>query len=136
MSRPSQFRSTVDELNWLVNDVQLCRRNGLTVPADVINRFEELLPVRGSDDGSIVYHEHWAIYCELVHRFEDAIGHREAQLTMLERLYVISDEGMRTSPHIGIQYFNEVIDELANDYEKAGKSELATKTFRRRLPLQ
>lgn len=117
----SPFTSTGDELNYLADQIR-----GHTLPSGefdpnaspFVERFATLLNASGSDDGSIMLQDHWALLCEVRHDFRRAVQHREAELLYLDELFGIDGP---VGP-IDRDFFDTVAKHLVDDCLALGDS--------------
>ena len=58
--------------------------------ATMLRRFKELLDELGTDDGSILLQDHWALWHEKSGSLDQAVAHRLREIELLCRLFEIS----------------------------------------------
>ena len=121
MKRPMKrhdFLSSGDELNYL-NDVvrYLAAQGDVEKVAPCLNRMHELLRPMGTDDGSIMLQDHWAVLHEIRGDFVQAVPHRQREVELIEKLFEI--DGPIAPVDFG--FLIQTMDALANDYLQFGE---------------
>ena len=87
-----RFLNVGDELNHLNNLVRWWAAVELLESVEgvkAVDRFQELLNASGTDDGSIMLQEHWAVYFGAVGDRMQALRHRVREVALVERLVQI-----------------------------------------------
>lgn len=133
MTRPkvrSDFLNVADELNYLSDMIRyfVCKENSDSKEAATfLQRFGELLKRSGSDDGSIILQDHWALYQETLGDIPNAIRCREREIELIERLFAI---GGPVDP-INRAFLIQTMQSLARDYLQQGELERANQLLHR-----
>jgi hypothetical protein len=125
-----RFRGPGDELNYLNDMVAyfVCEEKANSEAArPFLQRFGELLKQAGSDDGSIMLQDHWALFHEALGGIPKAIMHREREIALIEDLFAI---GGPVGPVNG-RFLAKTMHSLVRDYLQAGEREKANQLVRR-----
>jgi hypothetical protein len=118
------FVNEADELNYLNDMISFLSQNRMESASNLeslVHRFHELLARAGSDDGSIVLQDHWALLHEVKGRMAQAIPHRECEVERIERLFSI---GGPIGP-VNLEFLIECMRSLYRDYLATGNTEKA-----------
>ena len=124
------FLGVGDELNYLNDWIRHCLR-AKSAPSpgidEYLGRFGAILAEIGPDDGSIVLHDHWALYHEARGCTSLAIRHREREIEKIDRLFAI---GGPVGP-VNADYLMEKLELLHRAYLQSGATEQAEIVFER-----
>jgi hypothetical protein len=118
MKRPAariDFLNAGDELNYLSDFVRYFASKGASNSAEAapfLQRFSDLLQQSGSDDGSILLQDHWALLHEIKGDIPKAIEHREREVELIERLFAIGGP----IGSVDYSFLAEVMDVLLSHY--------------------
>jgi hypothetical protein len=116
-----QFLGEADELNYLSDMIRFALQAGgkwLSQLDNYLARYREVLMRCGTDDGSIILQDHWALLCEVEGNSKQAIEHRVREVELIDRLFSI---GGPVGP-ISHEFLRSVLRSLLQDYLLAGDS--------------
>ena len=111
------FLGSGDELNYLNGVVRyLAAQGDEEKVSPCLIRMHELLRPMGTDDGSIMLQDHWAVMYEIRGDFLQAIPHREREIEYIEKLFAIDGP----VPQVDYGFLIQTMDALANDCLQIG----------------
>jgi K+-sensing histidine kinase KdpD len=108
------FLGVGDELHYLNDLIEYFRQHQKLKSSEAelaMMRFEELLQQSGTDNGSIVLQEHWALLFEVKGDFRQAVKHRKREAELVIDLFSIGGPVGTVNP----EFLDRVIKKLIDD---------------------
>jgi hypothetical protein len=125
-----EFLGLGDKRNYFSDLVRYYDREGALASQEstaALCTFHELLEQCGKDDGSIMLQDHWSQYYEAVGEAQLAIIHREREIELIEKLFLI--EGPVAS--MNRAFLGQVMHILLHHYLRCGQRDRADDLRRR-----
>lgn len=122
------FLGIGDELNYLNDVLTYARKEGLLHDCQYaisLRRFEQLIHEGEKDDGSIMLQDHWALFHELMGKFDDAARCREVELQRIAQ----AEKAGGPSDAFDITFRREVMLNLLHDYTQTQNNEDANRVL-------